>query len=125
MPATETRLFIALYTDADVNQELAKQLRNRGFDAISARDLGKYQISDQEQLDFAASEQRAILSFNIDHFTTLFEEYWNANKKHYGIIVSKQVPLGELLRRLLKLLDTISAGEMKNNYKNLGEFAER
>jgi hypothetical protein len=125
MSATETRLFIALYTDADVNQALAEQLCKRGFDAISARDLGKYECSDQEQLDFATLEQRTILSFNIDHFTVLFEEYWNAGKEHYGIIVSKQVPLGELLRRLLKLFDTVSADEMKNNFKNLGEFAER
>ncbi len=125
MSATETRLIIALYLDADVNQEFARQLRHRGVDVISARELGKYEDSDQEQLIFAISEQRAIFSFNVDHFTTLFQEYWNAGKEHYGIVVSEQISLGEMLRRTLKLLDSVSADEMKNNFKNLGEFAVR
>jgi len=64
------------------------------------------------------------LSF-IRHFTPLFEDYWNASSQHYGVIVSNQIPLGELLRRTLNLLDSVSADEMKNNIKYLGEFAEK
>ncbi len=125
MTAHETRLFIALYTDADIGLALAKQLRERGYDALSALEVGKYQPSDQEQLDYAVSERRAILTFNNRHFEPLYKEYWNAGKEHYGIIVSEQIALGEMLRRTLKLLNSVSADEMKNNFKNLGEFAER
>ena len=121
----DTRLFIALYTDEDVDQELARQLRHHGFDVVSAREIGKYRLSDRAQLDYAISQQRAIFSFNVKHFVTIFEEYWNAGKDHYGIIVSEQLPLGEVLRRTLRLLDTVMAEEMQNNFKNLGEFAER
>ncbi len=121
----ETRLFVALYTDADVDQTLARQLRQHGFDALSARELGKYQLSDREQLEYAVAEQRAILSFNAKHFVPLFEEYWNTGRHHYGIIVSEQLPLGELLRRVLNLLNSVTAEEMTNNLKNLAEFAQR
>ena len=125
MTAEETRLFIALYTDADVGLALAKQLRERGYDALSALEIGKFQPTDQEQLDYAISQRRTILTFNQRHFEPLYEEYWNAGKEHYGIIVSEQIAVGEMLRRTLKLLNSVSAGEMKNNFKNLGEFAER
>jgi hypothetical protein len=125
MSAEATPLFIALYTDADVGSDLAKQLRERGFDAVSALELGRYRLSDQEQFDYAVSEERAILTFNIKHFTSLFEIYWNAGTAHYGVIVSEQIPFGELLRRALNLLNTVTADEMKNNIKYLGEFVER
>jgi len=121
----QPRLFIALYTDADVSQELARQLRRRGFDAVSARDLGNYLLSDREQLEFAISKRRTVLTFDTEDWTPLYEEYWDARKTHYGIITSSQIPIGEVLRRVLKLLDTVTADEMRNNIKNLGEFAER
>jgi len=49
-------------------------------------------------------------------------EYWRAGEEHYGLIVSQQLPLGELLRRVLKMLDTVDAEQMKNSYRDLGEF---
>jgi hypothetical protein len=41
------------------------------------------------------------------------------------IVVSQQIPLGELQRRVMRLFDTVTADEMKNNLRNLAEFAER
>ena len=125
MAANELRLFVALYTDADVSRHFAEQLRQRGFDAVSAIDLDNSELSDQEQLEYAISEKRAILTFNIKDFAPLFEEYWHKGREHYGIIVSEQIPLGEVLRRTLRLLNTVTFEEMKNNTKNLGEFADR
>jgi hypothetical protein len=40
----EARLFIALYIDADITYKLAKALRERGFDAISAYEVGNADI---------------------------------------------------------------------------------
>jgi len=54
----------------------------------------------------------------------MFDEWWNAGQSHHGIIVSEQLPVGEMLRRTLKLLNTVTADEMMNNIKNLAEFAE-
>lgn len=125
MLTKEAALFIALYTDADVSLELAYQLRERGYDAVSALEVGNHRLLDQEQLDYAISQRRAILTFNIKHFKPLFEAYWNVGKEHYGVIVSDQIPIGELLRRTLNLLNIVTAEEMKNNIKYLGEFAER
>jgi len=40
------RLFVALYLDADVSNKLAIALRNNGFDAVSAKEIGNAALSD-------------------------------------------------------------------------------
>jgi predicted nuclease of predicted toxin-antitoxin system len=121
----EARLFIALYIDADITYKLAKALRERGFDAISAYEVGNANIPDEAHLEFAAANKRAILTCNAKDFAPLFDKWWEVGKEHYGIIVSEQLEFGEMLRRILKLLDSVTADEMRNNYLNLARFAER
>jgi hypothetical protein len=119
------RLFIALYTDADVHGGLATQIRRRGFDVLSAYEAGNASLDDPDQLEYAVSQRRAILTCNIKDFVPLLEEWWRAGRKHYGVIVSEQIPIGEMLRRVLRLLNTVSADEMENGFRNLAEFADQ
>jgi hypothetical protein len=125
MADQNTRIFIALYTDADVHGGLATQIRRRGFDAISAYEADNASLDDPDQLEYAASQRRAILTCNAKDFVPLLEEWWPAGRKHYGVIVSEQLPIGEMLRRVLRLLNTISADEMEDEFWNLAEFADR
>jgi hypothetical protein len=118
------RLFIALYTDADVHGALAAQIRRRGFDTISAYEAGNAGLDDDDQLEYAVSQRRAILTCNARHFEPLFEEWWQTGRKHYGVVVAEQLPVGKLLRRVLRLLNTVSAEEMENGYRDLAEFAD-
>jgi hypothetical protein len=74
-------------------------------------------------LAYALSQGRAVLTCNISHFASLFDEYWQGGREHYGIVVSEQLPIGEMLRRALNLLNSVTADEMRNNWKNLAEFA--
>jgi predicted nuclease of predicted toxin-antitoxin system len=119
------QLFVGLYTDADVTPKLARLLREREFDAVSAQELGNAELEDSEHLAYAASRGRTILTYNSKDYAPLFDQYWWTGREHYGIIVSEQLPIGELLRRVLRFLNTVTADEMRNNYKNLGEFVER
>ena len=118
-------LFITLYTDAHITLALVKALRERRFDAISVHEVGNSDLSDPEHLAYAAAHSRAILTFNSKDFVPLFQEWWEQGRTHHGVIVSAQIPIGVLLRRTLKLLNTVTADEMENNLKVLGEFAER
>jgi hypothetical protein len=118
----EPRLYIALYTDADVNGRLAGEIRAKGFDAVSAYEVGNGGLNDPEQFEIAINQKRAIVTHNARDFEPLFREYAFAGKVHFGLIVSEKLPVGEMLRRLLSLLDLVSADEMKNGFRNLGEF---
>lgn len=124
MADPNARLFIALYTDADVHGKLAALIRQHGFDALSAYEAGNAQLDDEEQLSYAVRQHRAILTCNARHFAPLCEAWWQAQRQHYGILVSEQLPLGELLRRTLRLLNMVSADEMRNVYRNLADFAK-
>lgn len=122
MASNATRLFIALYTDADVNGKLAKQIRARGYDALSAFEAGTASLKDEPQLEYAVSLGRALLSHNARDFEPLYEKWWAEGREHFGIILAEQLPIGELLRRILKMLDTVDADQMKNSIRYLGEF---
>lgn len=116
---------IRLYLDADVDVKLAANLRRVGRDCVSAREVGNAALDDETQMVFAANEGRVLLTHNVQHFVPLFERWWHAGLSHSGVIVSQQIPLGELQRRVLRLLEATTPAEMRNNLRNLAEFAER
>ena len=118
-------LFVRLYIDADISYKLAQALRGRGFDAVAAREVGMAEASDDEQMAYAAAEGRAILTCNAQDFTPIFRDYWRKQRSHSGVIVSEQLGLGEMLRRAIQFLNSVTADEMRNNWKNLAEFATR
>lgn len=103
-----------LFLDEDVHDGLGAALRREGFDALTAREAGRKQLSDQEQLEFAVSQERALLSFNLVHYEALAEEYFLSGKEHWGIFVSPRREFRDLLRRVLKLLRETEADELKN-----------
>lgn len=122
---SEPKLFIHLYLDADVDVKLAANLRDAGYDCVSAREVGNAVLDDETQMVYATSEGRVLLTHNIQDFVPIFKHWWYANLNHPGIIVSQQIPLGELQRRVVRFLDTVTVDEMENNLRNLAEFAER
>lgn len=121
---SEPKLSIRLYLDADVDTKLAANLRIAGYDCVSAREVGNTAVDDESQMVYATNERRVLLTHNIQDFVPIFRNWWYANLNHHGIIVSQQIPLGELQRRMVRLLDTLTADEMTNNLRNLAEFAQ-
>ncbi len=116
---------IRLYLDADVNAKLAVFLRSAGYDCISAREIGHDTLDDEFSLTYAANDQRTLLTHNTQDFIPIFERWWHADRHHCGIIVSQQIPLGDLQRRILRLLESLLPEAMQDNIRNLAEFALR
>ena len=121
----ESSLFIRLYLDADVNVRLALLLRERGFDCVSARELGHHVLSDEAILVWATAANRTVLTFNVHDYVDLVRSWWFAERSHGGVIGSKQIPLSELYRRVLRLLNEVTPEEIVNSYRDLGEFADK
>lgn len=115
-------LFIRLYLDEDVHPGVAAAMRTRSFDAISAHELGRWGRSDAEQLAYAAADVRALFTFNASDFFQLHREWIRADRSHWGIILSGQAPIGEITRRLLRLLNRVTADEMRNQLYWLQSF---
>jgi hypothetical protein len=110
----EDPLFIRLYLDEDVHKRLAFGLRLRHFDVMSVHEVGRWGLSDEEQLAYAAAVGRTLFTFNTPDYLKLHLAWLEQGRDHAGIIVSDQLSLGEITRRLLTLLNRVSAAEIRN-----------
>jgi len=109
-----SRLFIELYLDEDVSVLVAELLRARGFSVQTTREAGQTGVADGEQLTYAVSRRRALLTHNRDDFARLALEYFAVGRSHYGIIVAVRRPPHEIVRRLLVILNQTTSDEMEN-----------
>ena len=124
MPAEES-LFIALYTDEDVTARLTVLLRQRGVEAISAAEAGMTGQADEVNLLYATAHRMVLFSFNVRDYVLLARQWALENRQHTGILLSDQYTrhqMGELLHRLLRFCDTVSASEMVNTVRYLSEL---
>ena len=67
----------------------------------------------------------AILTYNAQDFIPLTRVWYAAGREHASIILSKQFSqrqFGELLRRMLQLLDSLTADEIDNRIVFLQQF---
>ena len=113
---------IKLFLDEDVHSELSVILRKMGFDIVSTVEINRRGKTDFEQIKFAISEKRVILTFNVKDFVLLYNKLYSEKVNHFGIIVSSQINLKETLRRWLKLLNHKSSKEMKNAIEFLNNW---
>jgi Domain of unknown function (DUF5615) len=112
-----TRLFIELYLDEDVSILIADLVRARGFVASTtweSRQLGR---SDAEQLEYATSQQKTLLTHNRADFEALGRQYFSTGRAHYGIIIAARRTPYEIVQRLLSILNQVTADEMQNQLR--------
>lgn len=105
---------IKLYLDEDVPEAVALALRLRGFDVLTTREADNKGLTDRQQLDFASSVGRMLLSHNIADFASLHLECVQKGVDHHGIIVSRQVTIGMLVKGLSRLLSQPSSVVFRN-----------
>lgn len=113
---------IRFFTDEDIYGAIAIALRNSGYDAISTPDAHRMGETDESQLNWATSEQRVLVTFNVGHFTQLHRERLERGRKHSGIVVSIQRPVGDLLRRLLHLAGVFDGEAMCDRLEFLSDW---
>jgi uncharacterized protein with PIN domain len=106
---------LKLYLDEDVHRKVATALRLKGYDVVSTHDAQKQSLSDAHQLEHAVAQQRALFTFNAGDFDRLHKEYLKDGREHFGIILSRQLPIGETIRRLTSFLFTHAGQEIKNS----------
>lgn len=113
---------IRLFTDEDVYGGVAAALRTAGFDAVSTPEAGRLGESDESQLSWAAANGRAFVTFNVAHFAAMHTAWIALGRQHAGIVVSSQRPIGDLIRRLVRLGNTLDASAMKNRLEFLSDW---
>ena len=110
------------YTDEDIYAAVAVQLRKAGFDAISTPQAGRLGESDAAQLQWSTAEDRVLVTFNVQDFARLHHEWLQQNHHHAGLIVSRQRPIGDVVKRLVALASTLTQDEMKDRLEYLSNW---
>ncbi|WP_310487307.1 DUF5615 family PIN-like protein [Chamaesiphon sp. VAR_69_metabat_338] len=75
---------IRLYADEQFPLPVVERLRSKGYDVLTVKDAGKenQRISDEDVLDFATSQDRAVITQNRRDFIRLH----NRGLNHAGIV---------------------------------------
>jgi len=116
---------IRFYLDEDSSDgDLIQALRARGIDVTSAFEANMIEREDLDHLEHASREGRVIVSFNVRDFNRLHREFLTSGKSHSGIVVSRQqsYSVGEMMRRLLRIVAARSPEEMKDRIEFLGSW---
>ncbi|MGH8058052.1 MAG: DUF5615 family PIN-like protein [Candidatus Entotheonellia bacterium] len=114
-----------LYFDEDsMHEALVRALRARGVDVVTALEAGTIEREDREHLEYATAQGRVLYSFNVGDFYRLHTAYLAQRQSHAGIVLARQqrYAVGEQLRRLLRLIATRSAEEMRNRVEFLSAW---
>ena len=96
-----------LYIDEETQSNaLIRALRSRGVSLLTTSEAGMSKRTDEEQLRFAASRNRVLLTSNIVEFAPLHKDSLAAGESHGGIILVRQQKWGpgELARRIIRVL---------------------
>jgi molybdopterin/thiamine biosynthesis adenylyltransferase len=112
-----SHLFIRLYLDEDVSTLVAKLVRSRGFEATTTVEASQLGGSDAEQLAWAAEHHRTLLTHNRVDFEALDRQYRESGLRHHGVIIAVRRPPHEIARRLLRILNHVTADEMENQLR--------
>ncbi len=108
---------IKLYLDEDIFRILAPILRSHDYDVLSVYDVEMTGKTDRKQLEWAAAQDRVIVSFNVRHYADLAETFYNEGKTHAGILVSPQIGFSDLLRLILNVLSKSKSDDLRNTFQ--------
>lgn len=75
-------LFVELYLDEDVDVLVADLLRAHGFSATTTLEAGRLHKNDREQLAYAVSQRKALLTHNPADFEALALSYFVEGEVH-------------------------------------------
>lgn len=104
----------ALYTDEDVSALVATLLRSRGLDVTTVPEQGTLGKIDREQLEFATSLSRCILTHNRVDFERLHLQYIEEDRQHSGSIVVPQKNAYEVAQRVGILISALTVEAVTN-----------
>ena len=92
------------YLDEDLSPKISEILRRAGIDAVSAHEAGMLQASDLEQLEFASSQKRCLVTRNRNDFIRLTLYFFNENRPHFGLLIVPYSYPGDRFRSIADAL---------------------
>jgi hypothetical protein len=105
---------IKFYLDEHIHSAVAEGLRRRGGNVLTVQEAGKTGVSDREQLGFALTENRVMVTMDSDFLTLAVE-----GASHKGGYANPRKSIGELIGALMLLCDVLTPAEMVDHVEYL------
>jgi hypothetical protein len=107
---------IRFFMDQHIPQTVSSGLRRHGVDILTAQEAGRCGVQDLDQLAFATSEQRVMVSFDSD-FLALHQ----SGVQHGGIAwcPEQKYGIGQLIQALLLVHGVLDRAAMLNHVEFL------
>ncbi|CCI06373.1 MAG: DUF5615 family PIN-like protein [Sphaerospermopsis sp.] len=116
---------LRLYLDEDMmSHSLVQALANRGVDVTTVLTEGREGLSDEEQLKWAASQNRVICTANVADFVQLHIQFIETNETHRGILIipQQQYSISQCLRGLMTFISAYKPESVTNQIYFLSSF---
>ena len=103
-----------------------RALRARHVEVITAIEAGMIERADRDHLVYATNNDCVLYTFNVGDFFALHMMFLNEDRSHAGMILARQqhYSIGEQARRVLKLISSQSAEDMRNRVEFLSSWGE-
>ena len=103
---------------------LRAALQQHGIDAKTTNELGLRGADDQSQLAAAFDGGRVLVTNNICDFVPLHQDCVKEGRVHGGIVLfpQQELSIGETVRRLARLIHSLSAEDMRNRLEWLNNW---
>jgi predicted nuclease of predicted toxin-antitoxin system len=107
---------LRFHLDESVDPAMADGLRRRGVDVTTSQERGLLEATDDEQLAFAMTEGRVLVTHDED-----FLRRARAGAKHPGIAYChlQSRSIGQLIAGLLLIRDCLTAEDMESHVEFL------
>lgn len=107
---------IRFFFDQHIQSAVMTGLRARGIDVLTAQDAARCGYPDAEQLQFAATEERVMVTFDPD-----FLALAAGGAQHAGIawISATKYSVGQLVHMLVLLHGVLDRADLKNRVEYL------
>jgi predicted nuclease of predicted toxin-antitoxin system len=100
--------------DEDMSALVATLLRSRGLDVTTVPEQSTLGKTDSEQLEFAASLGRCLVTHNRVDFERLHLQFIEEGREHCGIIIVPQKTAYEVAQRVGILVNTLTVDSINN-----------
>jgi hypothetical protein len=107
---------VRFYFDQHIPSAVARGLRRRGVDVLTAQEADRCSLPDHDQLSFCAEQGRVLLTFDDD-----FLGLAAGGVDHAGIVfcTASKYSIGELIYALLLLYEVLAPEDMVNHIEFL------
>ena len=119
---------IKLYLDEDViGKPLVRALLSQSIEIVAAYGVGMAGREDAEHLNYSTSQALVLYSFNRKDYMSIHTAFMERGLSHAGIILgaNNRYSVGEQMRRLLRLIDTLSFEEMRDKVEFLSVWRDQ